>query len=514
MLNARKYSLNWFAVSSFLIVLSILFCVHYRYTGWVDTGLGVEKVTNSSYAYPLFSDEWIAVSLADYSIETGSLPAVNPLDHNKPLLNLLLPFHFLIAGIFFLLGLTPLTHYVWLAILNGVAISILVYALIRSYGKSVYAASVAMLALPFITQSGNLPGMFYLLPFTSSLTFLLAALIGINKKSKTAFYLCFVISILLYPPIIIFAVPVFLYVLIYERKMLEPKKVFWLVFVLIAFILVLALFKIGVLPNILDALVRPNAEGGITAYRIWEIIPIFFLPALILGLVCLKERKLHLVFWPALTGSIFWVFYSFGIFKNVILIEHNRVVAITAVFLIIIGGFGLDKLIAFIKSKFSYMEEPRMLFVLKILTILFFVFMALISQRLSLWNKLVLQVEEGRSIRTYVPSPPVTRYLSEDDLRLFADIRGKNFISPPWKGLAVGVATHNYPLESKGATITNTILSFLDFMKADCAKKTALAKKYKIDYVYVPAFACKEFMHIDESKEGLHLYEFSGRIKP
>ena len=109
---------------------------------------------------------------------------------------------------------------------------------------------------------------------------------------------------------------------------------------------------------------------------------------------------------------------------------------------------------------------------------------------------------------TVIPAAPANNYLHPDDLYLFKDIKQKRFIAPPWKGLVIGVATNNYPLETKSSTLTISILKFSEFFSADCKNKTKLADKYKISYVYSGKFDCPDFKLIGNSREGLYLYRY------
>jgi hypothetical protein len=108
-----------------------------------------------------------------------------------------------------------------------------------------------------------------------------------------------------------------------------------------------------------------------------------------------------------------------------------------------------------------------------------------------------------------MPNLPLNRYLAPDDLTIWQGIIGKNFTAPPWKGLVIGAATGNFPLESKSSTITMSIMPYAKFLSADCTEKAALAERYSISYAYLPAFKCPNFVELGESSERLHLYKYN-----
>ena len=138
-----------------------------------------------------------------------------------------------------------------------------------------------------------------------------------------------------------------------------------------------------------------------------------------------------------------------------------------------------------------------------IILILFFILSFSYTQ-LNNWQDLKLHTLDGREIS---PAAPANIYLHEDDLRLFENIHKKRFLSLPWKGLVIGVATRNYPLDTKPATITNKKLSYVTFMRLNCEEKGYIAKQYNIDYIYSPKFDCNSFELKGVSAEGLNLYE-------
>ena len=106
------------------------------------------------------------------------------------------------------------------------------------------------------------------------------------------------------------------------------------------------------------------------------------------------------------------------------------------------------------------------------------------------------------------PAAPVGRYLTDDDLHLFGSIHDTRFISDAWKGLVIGAATGNFPLDSKSSTITNSILKFDTFINATCQQKNAYADQYGISYVYADSIECSKFLPLGTSSENYTLYKY------
>jgi hypothetical protein len=163
----------------------------------------------------------------------------------------------------------------------------------------------------------------------------------------------------------------------------------------------------------------------------------------------------------------------------------------------------------FFIQKFELKSDRGTQASIKVIVFLFFVLWIFNLSKFGLWHKLAMTVRVDDTVQSLIPAPPINRYLHPDDLRLFAPYKGKRFISIPWKGLVIGVATKNYPLESKPSTLTNKTLRYQVFMNADCNLKQSLAKKYNIDLVYSSPFECPQgFKLLGISSEGFMLYQF------
>lgn len=500
---------------TFVIVVSFLVSIHYFYYGVVDSGItssNIHVVKNSSYTYPFYSDEWSAIALINYSMESGSLPFVNPLNHNIPIINFLAGFHSLVSQIILVLNFDALTQYVWITIANGILTCCFVFLIVRNLGLRLYSAIISSLTLLFVTNSGNLAGIIYFIPYSLSLNFLLASLLGHLLKDRLITTVGLLLSLAIYPPMIVFAVPI-LVVSWREKNLVKPgdHKTIWIWGVVVVLFLLTIVYGIkdftfmDVVKKFFFYLVRESGEGTVS-FKLWYVIPVFFLPFVFIGLFEILRKKVYILVYPVFVGVLYWM--SYCLYDKVFLIEYTRIVSITSIFLILVGAFGVHAAIRYLEGEYSYFRAGLPRRILKILIFTFFIFCTFLSSRLNLWHKLVLEVQgKGGGVSHYIPSPPVTRYLSDADLNAFRGIRDQVFISPRWKGLVVGVATHNFPLESKSSTITNKILTYNDFINSNCSKKNEYARRYRIDYVYSTSFSCESFTKVIIGDSGLTLYK-------
>lgn len=230
-------------------------------------------------------------------------------------------------------------------------------------------------------------------------------------------------------------------------------------------------------------------------YSVWKIIPLFSIIFAILGLKKFKEKIWF--FLPTIVGLAYWTLYSVILWRFII--EYERVVFITSVLIIIISGFGINLVINFLEK---YINK-KTLKILKIIILLIFLFSIINYTSSDKWESIKFNAQ-GKIIS---PMPPANVYLQEEDLKIFENIKEKNFIAPPWKGLVIGVATKNYPLETKASVITNQILNYNGFVGLNCTDKKQTAINYKLNYVYSKNFTCDSFNLIKAGNE-LSLYEF------
>lgn len=486
-----KDKINLFKPSVyFIIVFSLIFIqlwsVHYHYSGVVQTINGWEQVENSSYAYPKFSDEWVAASLMEYSIESKKLPFVNPFSENVYQKNLLFPFHTIFAGFFLILNISPVTNFSILPVILGMLICFAVWGLLITLGLKKSTALIATLFVPMITQSGNLPGIWFAIPYIVGLLFLVTATAGFVIKDKYLYITSSILSLLFYPPIIIFLLPmVFVYFWIEKQGK---------ILIFISFVLSIIIFFN---PYFLSKILRPNVDGGIISLPIIHIVPIILFPFILIGLYKLYKKDLYFLLAPVTVGLLYWILYSF--YGKVIIIEYVRVVMITSVLLVILAGIGLSV----IEDRFSKKIVNCIIVVFLVITIYYPIG--------NPWKNFITTSFNKKIHIPILPTAPISRYVNSDDLKLFKNINNEVFIAPPWKGLVLASLTNNIPLETKPSAITVYRLLYKNFINKTCEEKQALINKYNIKYIYSVYSYCDYLELVGTSSEGLNLYKY---IKP
>lgn len=509
---------HWFVLPILLVVALQLLSIRYFYTGPVQTIKGPVEVENSTYLYPYYSDEWVTVSLVKYTISSHALPVVNPLNHDKPFPDVLFVFPSTISEFFLITGLDPLTNYYILQMLVTFVCLISFYLLLRMYDVNRYISAVTILGFSYITNSGNLPAMWSLLPVSLSLVFLPWIIMSQKQGMKNRTLVYSLISLIIYPPIIIFVLPILAIDLYKNKNKKHTLKVFLVGVGSFILIFCVTFFYSGLSLGAVFSkyLIRSNLDPGIPDYFVWNILPVFIVLLSIYGIYLAIRKKYIDLLVPFFVGVIFWSVYLFV--NKVFIIEYPRIVLIVSAFLIIFAGIGLESLIKdgldknlLAKIKIKNIEGGRGAVYLCVG--IFFVALSLVSLSTyasqTSWKKLNLKIYDvqGKS-HLIMPASPINRYLQSDDLKVFNGLQGINFLSIPWKGLVVGVAAGNFPLESKSSTISNQILQYSMFMSMNCEDKVLAAVKYRIQYVYSAPFSCPKFLEIGKSEEGFVLSSY------
>ncbi|MGV8152515.1 MAG: hypothetical protein ACP5OG_05530 [Candidatus Nanoarchaeia archaeon] len=508
--NSEKIKIDTILVLLIFVVFVCLTSVHYGYSGTMsNVNNYYANVLNFNYPYPYFSDEWVAISLIDYSIREGKLPFVNPLWYNEKFSNIGFGIHTLSSEFCLLFGVGALNSYVWITFFNSLLISILVYFILRENKASKFASFASSVGILYITSAGNPPGLWTLIPLTGGLTFFLFSILFCSIKSDKMVLFSGFMSILFYPALVVFVLPLILgYYFIESEK--NKKQVFRSMSVLLSlFLLSLVILRFAAfnsnaafLKFILSKFFDYATYGSsMQNFWMWNMIPLIFIIFGFMGLIISFRKRFYLI--PVLIiGIAYWIVYPFVVWRFII--GYERAVITTSILIVIMSGFGIDYFIYLLSDK-NKIFSAKTIKVIQLSVVLIIIIMSFFYIDFNDWQKLSRTSPNGGII----PAVPLQNsFLHEDDLRLFSNITQKNFISEPWKGLVIGAATNNYPLHSKGSTIMNEYYDYYEFINLDCQNKTIIAKEYEIDYVYSPGFNCTGFLDIGKSKEGFVLYKF------
>ncbi len=520
----KEMKIDWMLVFIVIVVLISLFSVHYNYTGDITAFEGVNRINkqveNMKYPYVYFSDEWSAVSLVKYSIVSHSLPIVNPLWLEVDFSNFELPFHSFVSEIVLLLDLNVLIHYNLITVFTGLLICLLVYLFLRFNNIGKLISGITSLSLLYVVNGTNLPGIWYLIPLILGLISMLLSLIFMQLRIEKMILFTSFLCLIFYPPLFVLHFFALVFYFLFRKISLNKKirLIISYLFIGFAVTVVLSFFVyltksslIEVIDTIFEKLFYETfTKNAIPDFAIWKVVPISVLFLGIIGIFGLIKNRGKQKLWliaSVVVGLIYWFLYSKVLWRFII--EYERVVFATSVLIILISGFGLFYLVKYLK-RFEEIRGYRICeIVLVVVLVLFLVFSFSYTQRND-WQNLKLYAIEGEKV--FSPASPANNYLHEDDLRLFKEITEKNFLTIPWKGLVIGVATNNYPLNSKESTISNSLFYYNEFMNLNCDEKLRIAKEKEIDYVYSTKFDCQGFEFVGDSEEGFSLYEVSKKL--
>lgn len=500
----------------FLIVLVILFIqffsIHHDYGGEISTPeQSYVDVKNMEYKYPYYSDEWVHLSLMKYTVDSGKIPLVNPLWRDFPFPNMEVTFNSFNAEAVSLLGLEPLTSYIYVGMFFSLVVCFLIYFVLRANNISRAVSAITTLSIPYIISAGNLPGLWYYMPFTLGLLTLLLGIFFMSKKdSKFALYMG-ILTFVFYPPLaLVYTVSYLSY--LYSEDFSSKKKmketfiyIGSLLFLAIIFFILVSITQGSfnqafsyILSKIFYTSFTP---GGLLKLSLLHIIPVWSL--IFFAFSYPHINKKIWLFVPVALGLIYWFIYSGVLWRFII--EFQRIVYTTSILIVILSGFGLQSIVNYIKNKQNFDYRRILAYVFIATLIVFLIFSFNYTERDS-WKELKLkEIDTGKE---YTPRPPANNYLNSEDLRLFRNLSEEKFLSNNWKGLVVGAATNNYPAYTKASVISNNLLHYNKFMESNCSKKRFLAYKVQLDYIYSSPFECDEFYHVGENKkDNLSLYK-------
>lgn len=510
--NLKNLKIDWMLILIIIILGISLYSVHYNYTGKITTiTKNFNEVQHMRYDYPYFSDEWSAVSLIKYSIGSGKLPLMNPLWPGQPFPNFELPFHSFISEMILLLDLDPLTQYTILSFFSGLIICLLVYFILRVNHIMKFPSAIACLSIPLILNGANLPGLWYLFPIILGMISLLLGFVFMSLKDhKMVLFMAF-LTLIFYPPLfVLFGASLLAYFILLKinfKKKIQYLSWFFGICIFVSVSLSFFVFFTKgsgseFISYVFSKIFYESfTTSAIPDYSIWKVIPIFSLVFSGIGVFKIWKKKIWLIV-PVLVGLIYWVVYSRVLLRFII--EYQRVVFSSSILIIILSGFGMHYTLEFLK-KIEFIKKFKIINLLIIIVLVLFFISSFSYTQNDDWNDLKAYSVIDDAV--FSPAAPANNYLHEDDLRLFENITKKKFLSNPWKGLVIGVATNNYPLETKSSTITNKIFNPFEFMNLDCSDKLKISIKKEIDYVYLIQMDCEGFDLVGVSSEGLYLYE-------
>ena len=515
-------NIDWVIIAVAVISVLSLYQVHYNYTGQIslatDTTPIYHNVKNEVYPYPYFSDEWYAVSLVQGTINNHSLPIRNILD-NTFVLDLEIFFHSFISQIMLFLGLNPLLFYTVLSIFLNSLIILLIYLFLRINNVSKLASGICSLTALYIACSGNLPGIWHLIPFSTGIIFFLIGISFMELKSSKAAILAFCTALLFYLPLIPF-LTVGLSVFLISKISTSKEKLFkiisetvvFLFFALpVAYILLMISPLRGTVNYIFSRIFFVSlTDPFIVQLSFYRVMPVLAIFLAIPGLYFLCKNKKWVLLSELIFGAILWLIYSFTTTR--FFIEYERVVIFTSVIAVIISGFGLKQIEGYVKIKFKK-NGSNIIKTAEIIALSVFLIMVPFYTQSDNWKNFVL-IDSANGAVAY-PKSPANNYLTLDDLRIFKNIKNKIFLSIPWKGTVIGVATGNYPVLVKDGNIMMGTQNMLDnFLNSDCKAKEDEVKKLNLNYIYIYEFNCPEFKEIDKSSEGFVLYKTDFNSSP
>lgn len=222
----------------------------------------------------------------------------------------------------------------------------------------------------------------------------------------------------------------------------------------------------------------------------------------ILGLPALYKGKKALL---AMIGAslVFWICYSFTSYSFII--EFERLVIVASILLVIIAGFGLKNVFDTL-TKFEGLKNNWDLLYFQYIVLFLFVPLLFFYTNSDVWKHFT-----GRSQNLIAHNLPLAnRFLHPDDLRLFAGVKNERFLSSPWKGTVISVATNNIPLTIKSGTISRPTQDYPgQFKNSSCKEKLDFVRQRNIAYVYIPLLSidCPMFQLKGKSDEGILLYK-------
>jgi len=507
--------IDYYLIILIIIVLFQFWSVHYNYEGKISTEVkDFIDAENYHYKYPYYSDEWYSVAFSKFMIQNNELPVKNPIvKNNPPFLNFQLPFHSFNAALMQLFNLDPVRGYVPLTIVMNTLLIIISYLYLRIKKLSKITSFLIAILVTHITNGANLPGLWYYLPFNLGIILFISLLFFISANNLSFILLSAFLSLIFYPPLAVLVVPI-LFIYLFQSKKFFSKKILYLLLLFgfaFMFLFLIAYIKINNIENLFFYLIHnklyyPGFQGDfITKLNPINIISLIALFLFVFSIKDLLKKDKYILI-SIFIGSFLWILYFF--MTSRIIIEHERIVLLTAILVTLASVYGLQNILMWIKNR------NKIIFNLLLLGLIVYILSySLNYTSLNKWDKLQAYNKFDHS-QIFNPKAPANGYLQEDEVSFFSDIKDKTILSTPWKSTTISVATGNYAFVSKEGTISvGSFEKLNNFLSSDCngmkdiiySKKN---KKLRVGYIYLPLILNCEFLdNVYTSKEGFVLYE-------
>ncbi len=476
-----------------VIIVFQIWSVHYNYSGFVYFEKVSEYVRNSQITTPMFSDEWLVASYINKINETKSLPLYNPLTRDQAYPNTLFGFYSLAAGVNALFGFDPVFEYANLYFVFLLLFSISFYYAIRAFiahhRQTTFIALFGVSMSFLIGNSYSFPGLWTLIPVTGGLIFLFFLIAGLHTKNRGLEYISFIGGMIVYPPLLIFTVPL-LY--LYDKR-INRHYIYTIGIVFIALVGFLATTGGQNIESILKLIKHFiwRWVPGATEYVITptSLIPLAILVASLCGIWAIAhkkqthEEKAFIKFFGFVI--LFWLLGAF--FSRELVIGYPRAILVASLLLIVFACYAIDHFYRLHKGNISDILFGDLLVAIMLLASIFMFVWGLEGPRRELHSQKMIY----------------------EDLINFQHIKESRFLSTKWKGLAVGVATKNYPLSTKESIVAVNAVGYQHFIGAGCEGKKDLALKKQIQFVYTDRIiACDGFKQVGfTTSEGFRLYK-------
>lgn len=489
---------EWGALVLLVAVPITLSMVYFNYSGTynISTNAQYFEAEHLSYPYPSVSDEWYAMSWVAQTIETRSLPLHNTYDESdQSFTNYQFPFHSVLAGVFLLFGVHPIHGYVLVSIFLNSLLVLLLYSVMRTYGATQGSALLASTMALTIPWGATLLGLWCLIPATLGSIALFALIGGCARRDDLVVYTIpggAVITLLLYPPYIVFVAPITFTFLFLLKKKLRTRYCIGMIGV-VALLLGAVLLQ----PELLERVWREALLGDVKPLLVpHQLLPLLYIVLAYVMVVPLKKRFAPILI-PWGIGLIAWVCYAVMTYRFVI--GYERAVVVTLFFTLILAALGLTRLI----KLFNPSVRRYAVLGVNMVAVLAMVLTTIGYTEHEDWRKLT--AIDSVSGALYVPGAPIILAYYPDDATLFKTMHSDRILTIPWKGTVLGVVSDVTPIVTQPGTISSNSGLYDDFITAQCDEKHRLARAYHVTYTYTHRFNCEGFTTVQSSGEGVVL---------